>query len=137
MNFNLSYNDVSILSDKHEEIGAFKTTDDEKIGRTEPVVKHILNYYKIVPEEVETFSMVEEEIVHYNHIKVKTSATGSATSIEFKRLDELKKQIEKAKHPVNIEDKEADEVLLSKKKITLKRVYNRNQKASRLFRNRD
>jgi len=121
MNFNLAYNDVSILTDKHKEKGNFKTTEEEKIGRTEPVVKHILNYYKIVPEEVESFSIVQEEIVHYNHIKVKTSATGSATSIEFKRLDELKKQIEKAKNPINVEDKEAElEVSLKKKKITLK-----------------
>jgi hypothetical protein len=65
--------------------------------------------------------MVQEEIVHYNHIKVKTSATGSATSIEFKRLDELKQKIEKAKNPVNVEAKEAElDNLLEKKKITLK-----------------
>jgi len=121
MNYNLAYNDVSILTDKHKEAGNFKTTEEEKIGRTEPVVKHILNYYKIVPEEVDSFSMVQEEIVHYNHIKVKTSATGSATSIEFKRLDELKQKIEKAKNPVNVEAKEAElDNLLEKKKITLK-----------------
>jgi len=121
MNYNLGYNDVSILTDKHKEAGNFKTTEEEKIGKTEPVVKHILNYYKIVPEEVDSFSMVQEEIVHYNHIKVKTSATGSATSIEFKRLDELKQKIEKAKNPVNVEAKEAElDNLLEKKKITLK-----------------
>ena len=121
MNYNLAYNDVSILTDKHKEAGNFKTTEEEKIGKTEPVVKHILNYYKIVPEEVDSFSMVQEEIVHYNHIKVKTSATGSATSIEFKRLDELKQKIEKAKNPVNVEAKEAElDNLLEKKKITLK-----------------
>ena len=100
MNFNLAFNDVSILTDKHKEKSNFKTTEEEKIGRTEPVVKHILNYYKIVPEEVESFSEVKEAIVHYNHIKVKTSATGSATSIEFKRLDELKSKIEKVKNYV-------------------------------------
>ena len=121
MNYNLAYNDVSILTDKHKEAANFKTTEEEKIGKTEPVVKHILNYYKIVPEEVDSFSMVQEEIVHYNHIKVKTSATGSATSIEFKRLDELKQKIEKAKNPVNVEAKEAElDNLLEKKKITLK-----------------
>ena len=98
-----------------------KTTEEEKIGKTEPVVKHILNYYKIIPEEVESFSLVQEEIVHYNHIKVKTSAAGSATSIEFKRLDELKQKIEKAKNPINVEAKEADlDNLLEKKKINLK-----------------
>lgn len=121
LNYNLAYNEVSILTDKHKEAGNFKTTEEEKIGRTEPVVKHILNYYKIVPEEVDSFSIVQEEIVHYNHIKVKTSATGSATSIEFKRLDELKQKIEKAKNPVNVEAKEAElDNLLEKKKITLK-----------------
>lgn len=121
INYNLAYNDVSILIDKHKEAGNFKTTEEEKIGKTESVVKHILNYYKIVPEEVDTFSIVQEEILHYNHIKVKTSATGSATAIEFKRLDELRKQIEKAKNPVHVEDKEAElGELLSKEKITLK-----------------
>ena len=121
MNYNLAYNDVSILTDKHKEAGNFKTTEEEKIGKTEPVVKHILNYYKIIPEEVESFSLVQEEIVHYNHIKVKTSAAGSATSIEFKRLDELKQKIEKAKNPINVEAKEADlDNLLEKKKINLK-----------------
>ncbi len=121
MNFNLSYEDVSILTDKHKDLGNFKMTSEEKIGKTSPVIKHILNYYKIVPEEVDSFSIVREEVAHYNHIKVKTSATGSATSIEFKRLEELKQKIEKSKALVNIADKEAElESLLENKKITLK-----------------
>ena len=114
MNFNLAFNDVSILTDKHKETSNFKTTDEEKIGRTEPVVKHILNYYKIVPEEVESFSVVHDQIVHYNHIKVKTSATGSATSIEFKRLDELKSKIEKVKHYAEKDWKKEKATLLKK-----------------------
>ena len=120
MNFNLAYNDISILSDKHREGSNFKITEEEKIGRTETVVKHILNYYKIVPEEVDTFTTVQEEIIHYNHIKIKTSATGSATSIEFKRLDELKQKIEKAKNPLNVEAKEYElAALFKQEKITL------------------
>ncbi len=121
LNFNLTYNDVSILTEKYKEASNFKTTVEEKIGRTGPVIKNILNYYKIIPEVVEKFSIVKEEIVHYNHIKVNTSATGSATSIEFKRLDELKNHIEKAKNPINVEEKEEElDRLLDKGKITRK-----------------
>ena len=121
LHFNLTCKDIAILAEKHKDSANFRITDEEKIGKTEPVVKQILNYYKILPEEVDTFACVQEEIVHYNHVKVKTSATGSAGSIEFKRLEELKTKIEKAKHPVNIEEKEAElDNLLENKKITLK-----------------
>ncbi len=102
-NFNLKYEDVAILTEKQKNNKNFKQVDNEKIGKIEPVVKHILNYYKIIPEEVDTFSKVEEEIIHYNKISVTTSKTGSETSIEFKRLEELKKKIKKAKNPVDIE----------------------------------
>ncbi len=102
-NFNLNYEDVAILTEKQKDSKNFKQVENEKIGKVEPVVKHILNYYKIIPEEVDTFSKVEEEIIHYNKISVTTSKTGSETSIEFKRLEELKKKIKKAKNPVNIE----------------------------------
>ncbi len=105
-NFNLKYEDVAILTEKQKESDNFKQVENEKIGKVEPVVKHILNYYKIIPEEVATFSKVEEEINHYNKISVNTSKTGSETSIEFKRLDELKKKIKKAKNPVDIEKEE-------------------------------
>ncbi len=102
-NFNLKYEDVSILSEKQKVKSNFKQVENERIGKVEPVIKHILNYYKIIPEEVDTFSKVEEEIVHYNKISVTTSKTGSETSIEFKRLEELKKKIKKAKNPLDIE----------------------------------
>lgn len=102
-NFNLKYEDVAILTEKQKDSKNFKQVENEKIGKVEPVVKHILNYYKIIPEEVDTFSKVEEEIIHYNNISVTTSKTGSETSIEFKRLAELKNKIKKAKNPVDKE----------------------------------
>ena len=102
-NFNLNYEDVAILTEKQKDSKNFKQVENERIGKVEPVVKHILNYYKIIPEEVDTFSKVEEEIIHYNKISVNTSKTGSETSIEFKRLEELKKKITKAKNPVDKE----------------------------------
>lgn len=100
-NFNLKYEDVAILTEKQKDSKNFKQVENERIGKVEPVVKHILNYYKIIPEEVDTFSKVEEEIIHYNKISVNTSKTGSETSIEFKRLAELKNKIKKAKNPVD------------------------------------
>jgi len=102
-NFNLKYEDVAILTDKQKDSKNFKQVENEKIGKAEAVIKHILNYYKIIPEEVDTFSKVEEEIIHYNKISVTISKTGSGTSIEFKRLAELKRKIKKAK---NLVDKE-------------------------------
>ncbi|MCP4764618.1 MAG: DEAD/DEAH box helicase family protein [archaeon] len=102
-NFNLKYEDVAILTEKQKDSKNFKQVENEKIGKIEPVVKHILNYYKIIPEEVDTFSKVEEGIIHYNKISVTTSKTGSETSIEFKRLEELKRKIKKAKNPVEKE----------------------------------
>ena len=63
-NFNLKYEDVAILTKKQKDSKNFKQVENERIGKVEPVVKHILNYYKIIPEEVDTFSKVEEEIVH-------------------------------------------------------------------------
>jgi type III restriction enzyme len=102
-NFNLKYEDVAILTEKQKDSKNFKQVENERIGKVEPVVKHILNYYKIIPEEVDTFSKVEEEIIHYNKISVNTSKTGSETSIEFKRLAELKNKIKKAKNPVDKE----------------------------------
>ncbi len=121
LHFNLTYRDIAILSEKHNDAANFRITEEEKIGKIEPIVKHVLHYYKILPEEVDTFACVQKEIAHYRNIKVKTSATGSAGSIEFKRLDELKKKIEKAGNPVNIEEKEAElDSLLENRKITLK-----------------
>lgn len=121
LNYNLTFNDVSILREKHKDANNFKSTVETKIGRPEPIIKQILTYFKIVPEEVEKFSIVQDEILHYKHIKVKTSAKGSATSIEFKRLNELKKQIEKAKNSINVEEKEAElDLLFEQKKITQK-----------------
>lgn len=120
-NFNLKYEDVAILTEKQKEKSNFKQVENERIGKVKPVVKHILNYYKIIPEEVDTFSKVKEEIIHYNKISVTTSKTGSETSIEFKRLEELKKKIKKAKNPVDIEAEEQRlEKLFEEKKITLK-----------------
>ncbi len=107
-NFNLKYEDVAILTEKQKDYKNFKQVENEKIGKVEPVVKHILNYYKIIPEEVDTFSKVEEEIIHYNKISVSTSKTGSETSIEFKRLAELKQKIKKAKNPVDKEQVKSD-----------------------------
>jgi type III restriction enzyme len=101
--FNLKYEDVAILKEKQKDSKNFKQVENEKIGKVEPVIKHILNYYKIIPEEVDTFSKVEEEIIHYNKISVTTSKTGSETSIEFKRLAELKNKIKKTKNPVDKE----------------------------------
>ena len=107
-NFNLKYEDVAILTEKQKDSKNFKQVENERIGKVEPVVKHILNYYKIIPEEVDTFSKVEEKIIHYNKISVNTSKTGSETSIEFKRLADLKNKIKKAKNPVDIEQLKAD-----------------------------
>lgn len=108
LNYYLDYDDVEILATKHKEKSNFKVTTEEKIGKPETVVKQVLNYYKIIPEEVDTFRTVEENIVHYNHIRVNTSSKGSNTSIEFKRLDELKKQISKAKFTIDIEKEKAE-----------------------------
>ncbi len=102
-NFNLKYEDVAILTEKQKDGKNFKQVENERIGKIEPVVKHILNYYKIIPEEIDTFSKVEEEIIHYNKISVTTSKTGSETSIEFKRLVELENKIKKAINPVDKE----------------------------------
>jgi hypothetical protein len=116
LNYNLDYNDVAILTGKFSNKSNFNEITDGKIGKAAPVIKNILNYYKIVPENVDTFKIVKEEIIHYNHIKVKTSSKGSDTSIEFKRLEELKIKIEKAKSPVDIE----------KEKTKLKKKYANN-----------
>ena len=107
MRFNLTYNDVFLLEEKHKDQSNFRRVDEHKIGRVEPIMKHILNYFRIIPEEMDSFTIVEEEIKHYNHIKVTTSATGSETSIAFKRLDELKQKIEKASNLIDIEVEKA------------------------------
>ena len=104
LNYNLNYDDFEIIISKHNDISNFEKTNFEKIGRPETVIKQVLNYFKIIPEEVDTFNNAENSIIHYNHIKVRTSSEGSETSIEFKRLDELKKQIEKSKKIVDIEE---------------------------------
>jgi hypothetical protein len=103
LNYNLNYNDVSLLINKQQVPGDFKVTEEERIGKPEHIIKYILNYFKIVPEELEKFSILEDEIFHYRHIIVRTSATGSVSSIEFKRLDELLKKIVKAQNPINLE----------------------------------
>lgn len=103
ISFGLNYSDVALLSEKHSKSSNFKQIQDQKIGKTKPVISHILSYYKIIPEEIDTFTKVDEEICHFNHIKVMTSAKGSDTSIEFKRIEELKAKITKAKSPVDIE----------------------------------
>jgi len=120
LNYNLNYNDISLLVEKHNDINNFKPIEEEKIGNANSIIKNILNYYRITPEDVDNFSLVQEEIMHYNYIKVNTSLKGSNTSIEFKRLDELKAKIEKAKNPIDIEQQEAElDKKLEKKKITL------------------
>ena len=113
LNYNLDFNEIALLVDTQKNKKSFKETTEEKIGKPETVVKQILNYYKIIPEVIDTFKTLEDEILHYNHIRVQTSSKGSETSIEFKRFDELKKQIEKAKSLIDIE----------KAKKKLKRKY--------------
>ena len=67
-----------------------------------------MNYYKIIPEEVDTFSTVKEEITHYNKISVTTSEVGSETSIKFERLEELKSKIKRLKSPIKYKASEAE-----------------------------
>ncbi|MEA3444117.1 MAG: DEAD/DEAH box helicase family protein [Bacteroidota bacterium] len=46
LNFNLQYDDVEILTEKQKKSSNFKQIDGEKIGKTQPVIKYILNYYR-------------------------------------------------------------------------------------------
>ncbi len=119
LNFNLNYFEVNLLTEKLKNENNFELSDEGKIGRIEPLVKHILNYYRIPPEEVEDFTLLKDEICHYNYIKVRTSLKGTETSIEFSRFEELKKKIEKAKKPVDFESEEAK--LMEKYKDDIKK----------------
>ncbi len=119
LNFNLNYFEVNLLTEKLKNENNFELSEEGKIGRIEPLIKHILNYYRIPPEEVEDFTLLKDEICHHNHIKVRTSLKGTETSIEFSRFEELKKKIEKAKKPVDFEAEEAK--LMEKYKDDIKK----------------
>ena len=109
LSFNISFEEVDILIEKQKDDGKnFKQVPDEKIGKEKLVIKHILNYYKIIPEEVDTFSTVKEEITHYNKISVTTSEVGSETSIKFERLEKLKSKIKRLKSPIEYKASEAE-----------------------------
>ena len=109
LSFNISFEEVDILIEKQkDDVKNFDRVFNEKIGKEKLVIKHILNYYKIIPEEVDTFSTVKEEITHYNKISVTTSEVGSETSIKFERLEELKSKIKRLKSPIKYEASEAE-----------------------------
>ena len=108
LSFNISFEEVDILIEKQkDDVKNFDRVFNEKIGKEKLVIKHILNYYKIIPEEVDTFSTVKEEITHYNKISVTTSEVGSETSIKFERLEELKSKIKRLKSPIKYKAAEA------------------------------
>jgi type III restriction enzyme len=111
MNFNLSYNDLALLEEKQQNANHFKPIDDLKIGKLKPLVQHILNYYHLIPEELDGFKVISDEIKHHKSITVRSSPVGSATAIDFKRLEELKSKIQKVK---NAENEAADEETLDK-----------------------
>lgn len=105
--FNLSYFEVNLLTEKINNERNFTQSDEGKIGRITAIIKHILNYYRTPPDELDDFTLLKDEICHYNHIKVRTSLKGTETSIEFWRLKDLKEKIEKAKKTIDIEKEKA------------------------------
>lgn len=111
-NYNLSISDINLLEEKLQQ-NKFTLIEEEKLGGPSIILKKILNYYKIAPEAIETFSALRDEISHYKHIKVNISTTGSSTAIEFHRLQDLKNKIEKSKNPID----------LSEEKEKLKELY--------------
>ncbi len=102
LHFHIAYKDVLLLASKYEqESRHFLKTDNGKIGKMPILIKQMVNYYTVIPEDWDSFAVLEEEIAHYKHIKVTTSPKGSETSIEFKRLEELKSKIQKVQKGID------------------------------------
>jgi type III restriction enzyme len=94
LNYYLSYQDIAILVEKHSQHKSyFKQTGEERIGKIEPILKRILSYYKTIPEKFDTFALVkDEDIRHYQQIKVRVSENKSRTTVDFAGFEDLKKR---------------------------------------------
>ncbi len=119
LNYYLSYDQVQILIEKHAKKKEYFTeTQEGKLGRIELLLRYILNYHETEQETVEGFVAVSDQIKHYQQISVRTSLTGSKSSISFARLNNLQETIKRvAENKVLISEEELDR-LFDEGKIT-------------------
>lgn len=119
LNYYLSYDQVRLLTEKHaQKTEYFTETEEGKLGRIELLLRYILNYHEVEPETVDSFVAVSDQIKHYQQISVRTSLTGSASSIAFWRLNDLQQAIKNiAENKIPISEDEIDR-LFDEGKIT-------------------
>lgn len=87
LNYGLAVKDFRLLQNRFKNRNTyFSTNGDQKIGKPNLLLKNLINYFKIIPEELDTFVEVGDKINHYQHIKV------SLPEVAF---EELKQSVEK------------------------------------------
>lgn len=87
LNYGLSVKDFKLLHNRYvNSTTFFNENSDRKIGKPNLLLKGIINYFKIIPEKLDTFVEVNDKINHYRNIIV------NLPEIRFKQL---KQKIEK------------------------------------------
>ena len=86
LNFSLSLNDFKLLQSRYQSKETyFDNEGSRKIGKPLLLLRNLVNYFKIIPEEVDTFVEVTDQIKHYQSVKV---------ALPENRFIELKKKVE-------------------------------------------
>lgn len=105
LNFNLSFQDFKLLKNKYEEKGDnFSNNGKNKIGNPSLLLRSIINYFKIIPEEIDDFKEVEDDIKHYKHIKV---------ALPLVRFKELKQKVDEVKKAQQVDDSKIKEIAIA------------------------
>lgn len=65
-------------------------SQDRRIGSVDVIMQRILDYLSVVPEELDKFKVLEEEIRHFKNVKVYIS--------DLSKLQELKEKIEEVRN---------------------------------------
>ncbi|TAE71702.1 MAG: DEAD/DEAH box helicase [Bacteroidetes bacterium] len=103
--FNLKYEDIKLLRIKYEQ-NNFTKSKENKLGRIDIIIRHLLNYYHTIPQEFDAFIALTDEIKHYQSIKVRVAKEGakeiSRAAITFQEYERLQKDISKVKYKKNV-----------------------------------
>jgi len=87
LNYGLSVEDFKLIKNRYEKKDIYFNEDNHRqIGKPNLLLRNIVSYFKIIPEEIDTFVEVNDKINHYQNITVNLS------EIRFK---ELKQKVEK------------------------------------------
>ncbi len=102
--YNLKYEDIKLLRTKYTQNNFIKSKDN-KLGKIDMIIRHFLNYYHTIPQELDTFTALTDEIKHYQSIKVRVAKEGSKdisrTAITFREYERLQKDISLVKEQKN------------------------------------